>query len=189
VASHQWYENCAVAQFYTRLYPSNLTLHKEPLKETLHAHSKDVKSCLGLTLSDKQNSFWVFRYLCDQLGLKTSVKKRKNKVIEVWIDEDWYSWVMELLERRRIDREYANQLLSMENVREEINETIEGIEATSDNEVCRWKVSEKVFVNLGFKMKEGLILQINSINRLFNVLCDGVSRWVSEDNLNVYCPL
>ncbi|MCG5058913.1 MAG: hypothetical protein KA714_13210 [Limnoraphis sp. WC205] len=110
-------------------------------------------------------------------------------MIEVWIDEDWYSWVMELLERRRIDREYANQLLSMENVREEINETIEGIEATSDNEVCRWKVSEKVFVNLGFKMKEGLILQINSINRLFNVLCDGVSRWVSEDNLNVYCPL
>ncbi len=90
----------------------------ESLGSRARACSQQIKLFFGFSIPDdpqRATNIWIFRRLLSQLGVKTKARRQKRQQLRsVWIDEEAWSFMLSILERRQAKREAQATKTSLE---------------------------------------------------------------------------
>lgn len=76
----------------------------EPLGEFCRNNSEAIKLAIGLKIPEGVSNTWVFRKLCEQLGIKTQSKRQgRSQTRTVWIDPENWEFLTDIVARRQGD--------------------------------------------------------------------------------------
>ncbi|MDX2097012.1 MAG: hypothetical protein SFW36_04485, partial [Leptolyngbyaceae cyanobacterium bins.59] len=85
----------------------------EPLGKLARQCAADVKRWLGFTIPpdpEIANNIWIFRRMLQQLGIVTQAKRKtRQQIRSVWVEEESWAQVQEVLARRQERRDAATE--------------------------------------------------------------------------------